>query len=420
LNPVVLPQCEKYYRDHGYDLKLSNGRVFLVRRTRRLLRRRRQGQIPLDPGQALQIIPRQRTPNHPITWTGLGLVRVLEGAGLRFTVDNLLSSMDYQLVIRYEPEAPSDWLASVSIITLSPGNGGCSSDPTGSKTLTLPGNSRGAFLDSPLCLNAAGQYFVDIVFNKQPESDGSTSSHVLIDSMGLIPRIGSIQDFCSQSDLDTFPRSRCIGLANEFSPKEVGPDVCKELTKSISARIHRGAVFCRCNVVGSLGPSCSKQGGFCECKPSVIGRCCDTCAPLTFGFGPEGCKPCECDPRGSVSELCDQVRGQCACRPVITGQRCDRCQAGFWGFPFCRPCECNGLSEVCDDRTGECLNCRGNAAGPNCDRCVEDYYGDPVSRQPCQPCLCPDVRSSGRFFATSCQHDPQSLSVSCNCRIGHT
>ncbi|KAI3370558.1 hypothetical protein L3Q82_007070 [Scortum barcoo] len=52
--------------------------------------------------------------------------------------------------------------------------------------------------------------------------------------------------------------------------------------------------------------------------------------------------------------------------------------------------------------------------------CVEGYYGNPVSRQPCQPCLCPDVQSSGRFFATSCLHDPQSLSLTCNCRKGHT
>uniref|UniRef100_A0A3Q3NKE3 Laminin, beta 4 n=1 Tax=Mastacembelus armatus TaxID=205130 RepID=A0A3Q3NKE3_9TELE len=120
------------------------------------------------PGHALQIIPRQRTANQPITWTGLGLVRVLEGAGLRFTVDNLPSSMNFQLVIRYETEvremmnasfmsnfsscvltsadlplqSPSDWLASVSIIMLSPGDGGCSSNPRGSKTLILPGSSR--------------------------------------------------------------------------------------------------------------------------------------------------------------------------------------------------------------------------------------------------------------------------------------
>lgn len=39
-------------------------------------------------------------------------------------------------------QSPSDWLASVSIIPLSPGDQGCSSEPTGSKTLILPGNSR--------------------------------------------------------------------------------------------------------------------------------------------------------------------------------------------------------------------------------------------------------------------------------------
>ncbi|XP_029289830.1 laminin subunit beta-4 [Cottoperca gobio] len=420
LNPVVLPRCEKYFREQGYNLKFTNGRVVLVRRTRHLARQKRQQNLPLETGYALQIIPRQRTVGQLITWTGLGLVRVLEGAGLRFTVDNLPSSMDYQLVIRYEPEFPSDWLASVSIIAASLGDGGCSSDPTGSKTLILPGNSRGGILDSPVCLNAGGRYFVDVVFNQQPGSDGSSNSHVLIDSMGLIPSIESVQDFCSQTDLDSFRRFRCIGLAAELQPQEPLPKVCEGLAKSMSARIHRGAVICRCNVVGSLGPSCSKLGGLCECKSNVIGRCCDTCAPLTFGFGPDGCQRCECDPRGSVSELCDQVRGQCSCHAEVTGQRCDRCHAGFWGFPFCRPCECNGLSEACDEETGECLNCRDHTIGPNCDRCVGGYYGDRVSRRPCEPCQCPDVQGSGRFFATSCQHDPQSLSLTCNCRPGHT
>ncbi|XP_040894125.1 laminin subunit beta-4 [Toxotes jaculatrix] len=420
LNPVVLPQCEQYFREQGFDFKFTNGRVVLVRRTRRHARRRRQGQetsIPLAPGHALQIIPRQRTPDQPITWTGLGLVRVLEGAGLRFTVDNLLSSMDYQLVIRYEPESPSDWLASVRIIMLSPGDGRCSSDPTGSKTLILPGNSRGGVLDAAVCLNAGGRYFVDVVFTKQPGSDGS---HILIDSMGLIPSVESVQNFCSESDLQSFQRFRCIGLAAELDPQEPVPPACEGLIRSMSARIHNGAVLCRCNAVGSIGPSCSKLGGLCECKPNVIGRCCDTCAPMTFGFGPDGCKLCACDRRGSVSELCDQVTGRCACRSEVTGRRCDRCRTGLWGFPLCRACECQGLSDVCDEQTGECVNCREHATGPHCDRCVEGYYGDPVSKQPCQPCLCPDVQNSGRFFATSCHRNPQSLSLTCNCREGHT
>lgn len=137
LNPGISPNCEQFYRQQGYDFKLSNGRIVLVRRTPRSARHRRQEQvghpsnrltnqllaagliakrvvstaqrssIPLEPGHALQIIPRQRTAGRPLTWTGQGLVRVQDGAGLRFIVDNLPSSMDYQLVIRYEPEVGS-------------------------------------------------------------------------------------------------------------------------------------------------------------------------------------------------------------------------------------------------------------------------------------------------------------------------
>lgn len=52
-------------------------------------------------------------------------------------------------------------------------------------------------------------------------------------------------------------------------------------------------------------------------------------------------------------------------------------------------------------------------------RCEEGYYGDPISRQPCEPCLCPDIQGSGRFFATSCHHDPRSLGLTCVCSEGH-
>ncbi|CAI5668458.1 unnamed protein product [Oreochromis niloticus] len=423
LNPGVLPQCEQYFKEQGFDTKFQNGRVILVRQAQQLAQRQKrrkrlqQTSIPLVPGYTLQIIPRQRAYHQPVTWTGLGLVRVFEGVGLRFTVDNLPSSTDYQLVISYELESASDWMALVSIIKVSQGDDGCSSSPTGSKTLILPGNSRRGILDSLLCLNAGGHYFVDITFYKQPRSDGS---HILIDSISLFNRIGSVQNFCSQSDLDTFHQFHCTGLTVKLGPQESLPEVCEGLIMSLSAQIHNGAVLCRCNVIGSIGPSCSKLGGFCQCKANVIGRCCDACAPVTFGFGPEGCKRCDCDPHGSVSELCDQVSGQCACRSETAGQRCDRCQMGFWGFPSCRSCECNGLSEMCDGLTGDCLSCREHTTGPSCERCVEGYYGDPISRQACQLCLCPDVLSSGRFFATSCQHDPQSLRLICNCQEGHT
>uniref|UniRef100_A0A8C9WRM0 Laminin, beta 4 n=1 Tax=Scleropages formosus TaxID=113540 RepID=A0A8C9WRM0_SCLFO len=216
-----------------------------------------------------------------------------------------------------------------------------------------------------------------------------------------------------------FERYRCLEVASQLGPR-ILPEVCKDLIVSMSALIHNGAVACRCNLIGSYSQSCSKFGGQCNCKPNVISRCCDTCAPNTFGFGPNGCKPCNCDPRGSFLEMCDQASGQCACRPEVSGQRCDRCRPGYFGFPLCRPCQCNGLADLCDPVSGACVDCRDHAAGPHCDRCVDGYYSNLALGEPCQPCLCPDTKASGRFFARSCSKDPNSLHVLCHCEPGHS
>uniref|UniRef100_A0A8C1VMQ1 Laminin, beta 4 n=1 Tax=Cyprinus carpio TaxID=7962 RepID=A0A8C1VMQ1_CYPCA len=194
------------------------------------------------------------------------------------------------------------------------------------------------------------------------------------------------------------------------------PEVCEKLIGSMSAFIHNGAVYT--HTFNSMMHF--KFGGQCQCKPNVIGRCCDSCTPLTYGLGPDGCSQCDCDPSGSTAELCDQRTGQCSCREGVTARRCDKCNPGYYGFPLCRRCQCNGLADICDLVTGDCLDCREHSSGPHCERCKDGYVGDPVSGQPCEPCLCPDVNGSGRFFAISCNKDPHSGAPYCECLPGHT
>lgn len=45
-----------------------------------------------------------------VSWTGPGFARVKDGAGLVFTIDNIPYAMEYDIMIRYEPEVcPCVW-----------------------------------------------------------------------------------------------------------------------------------------------------------------------------------------------------------------------------------------------------------------------------------------------------------------------
>ncbi|XP_036926552.1 laminin subunit beta-4 isoform X1 [Sturnira hondurensis] len=418
---TTLPTCDVYFQQQGNDFIIDSGNIILKQNQKQSVHadERSEGSVTFGQMPAVHIVFREPLPGMPVTWTGPGFARVLPGSGLRFTVNNIPSPMNFTVAIRYETQSAADWAVQVAV-----------NPPGGSKrcprktplqkppSFALPAASRIMMLPTPICLEPDVQYFIDVYFSQSLERGPYAHSHILVDSLSLLPQFNASEDFCSKLDVDEYQLHTCVEIASEPGA-QVLPGACERLIVSMSARLHNGAVACKCHPQGSVGTSCSPLGGQCQCKPHVAGRCCDRCSAGSYGLGRHGCHSCHCHPQGSKGTVCDQITGQCSCQEEVAGRRCDQCLQGYFGFPSCRPCLCNGFTELCDPETGSCLNCRGFTTGRNCERCIDGYYGDPSSGQPCHPCPCPDVPSSNRYFAHSCYQNPWNSDVICNCPQGY-
>ncbi|XP_035866682.1 laminin subunit beta-4 isoform X1 [Phyllostomus discolor] len=418
---TTLPTCDVYLQQQGNDFIIDNGNIILKRNQKQSVHADEQSEGSVTFGQmpAVHIVFREPVPGTPVTWTGPGFARVLPGSGLRFSVNNIPSPMNFTVAIRYETQSAADWAVQVSV-----------NPPGGSErcpyktplqkppSFVLPAASRIMLLPTPICLEPDVQYFIDVYFSQSLEGGPYAHSHILVDSLSLLPQFNASEDFCSKPDVDEYQLHTCVEIAWEPGA-QVLPGACERLIVSMSARLHNGAVACKCHPQGSVGTSCSPLGGQCQCKLHVAGRCCDRCSTGSYGLGRHGCHLCHCHPQGSKGTVCDQITGQCSCQEEVAGRRCDQCLQGYFGFPNCRPCLCNGFTELCDPETGTCLSCGGFTTGRNCERCTDGYYGDPSSGQPCRPCPCPDVPLSNRYFAHSCYQDPWNSDVICNCPQGY-
>jgi len=302
------------------------------------------------------------------TFTGIGFTRVPENTELVFTVGDIPRSMPHDVIIRYQSTSRGDWEdAYITLVRpdqVDP-DGGCGqvAAATASETripFSLPDRSRHVVALNDVCLEAGKVYKFRIYFERRRHDGDSPTATILVDSLTLIPRIDVTSVFQGSvlADLrrQDYERHHCN--ASLYDLNYVPDPKCLSLDIVASEEIHDGARMCNCNPTGSLSKECDAYGGYCQCKPNVVGRQCDQCAPGTYGFGPEGCKACDCNSIGSKDKYCDLITGQCQCVPNTYGRECNQCQPGYWNFPECRVCQCNGHAAQCDPIHGTCLDCQ--------------------------------------------------------------
>uniref|UniRef100_A0A665UJM1 Laminin, beta 1a n=1 Tax=Echeneis naucrates TaxID=173247 RepID=A0A665UJM1_ECHNA len=383
-------------------------------------------------GPGVTVVPRSHPQDHNPTWTGIGLVNIPEGAFLEFSVDNVPHSMEYDILIRYEPQLPDQW-EEVLMTVMRPApikaDSRCVNtvpDDDNQMTSLHPG-SRHVVLPRSVCFESGLNYTVRLSLPLYSTLSDVQSPYTLIDSIVLMPHCKNLEIFMGSEEGDssgnnsweTFQRYRCLENSQSVIKTPLA-DICRNYIFSISAMLHHGAKECQCDPQGSLSNVCDPSGGQCQCRPNVVGRNCDRCAPATFHFGSNGCRDCACDPQGSQNPFCAPT-GQCVCITGAYGRQCDRCLPGYWGFPACRPCSCNGHANDCDPTTGYCTACRDHTTGHSCDRCLDGYYGDPTlgSGDHCRPCMCPDGPDTQRQFAGSCYRSDDSQLAICVCNTGY-
>ncbi|XP_047444954.1 laminin subunit alpha-3-like isoform X2 [Mugil cephalus] len=207
-----------------------------------------------------------------------------------------------------------------------------------------------------------------------------------LDYILLVPDSSYIPELLKQKPLDKSADfiQQCRGEGFYIDPR-TSSLFCRDAARSLVAAYNDGALPCDCDKSGSTGTVCDPVGGQCPCRQHVIGRQCTKCATGYYGF--PYCRPCDCGRR-----LCDEVTGRCICPPQTVRPACDTCQ--FQTFSYhpllgCENCECSPIGintnagDQCDRISGQC-SCKPTIGGRKCDRCAAGYYGFPD----CVPCDC--------------------------------
>ncbi|XP_014845866.1 PREDICTED: laminin subunit alpha-3-like isoform X1 [Poecilia mexicana] len=222
---------------------------------------------------------------------------------------------------------------------------------------------------------------------------------LVLDYIVLVPDSSYSPEHLQDKPLDKSADfiKQCTSEGFHIEPR-TSSQFCRDSARALVAAYNDGALPCDCDKSGSTGAVCDPVGGQCPCRQHVIGRQCNKCATGYYGF--PYCKPCECGRR-----LCDEVTGRCICPPQTVKPTCDSCQHQTFSYHPLLGCENCGCSPTgvnvnaglqCDTVTGQC-SCKPRIGGRQCDRCARGYYRFPD----CLPCEC----NQGGVTADVCHPD---------------
>ncbi|KAJ2950704.1 hypothetical protein O0L34_g8964 [Tuta absoluta] len=363
------------------------------------------------------------------TWTGPGFMKLPEGSTLVFIINNLKKSMNYNILIRYEPQSAINWEEATILVKRPFGvdsNSPCANVRPEDDTIStkLPSDRRSVLVVPSICLEADKETEIRFILGRQDGQNYNPRATVLIDSIVLIPSFDDIPFLEPNSPgWVEFNRYGCGDPYYFDLGRDNVPEVCKKYHASIGFIVRNGSESCDCDPTGSESFRCDSYTGQCTCRRNIVGARCDRCPPGTYGFGQFGCDACDCNSIGSLDNFCDPTSGQCKCRANTYGRACNLCQPGYFNFPNCQQCDCNGHAVECDDKTGACKNCGEYTEGHRCERCIEGYYGDPRLGIdiPCRSCPCPGVQGdpNKNNHADRCELDSETQDVVCDCKEGY-
>ncbi|XP_063779672.1 laminin subunit alpha-3 isoform X2 [Pseudophryne corroboree] len=209
---------------------------------------------------------------------------------------------------------------------------------------------------------------------------------MVLESVLLVPAESYTHNILQEKPLDkSFDFINICGENSFYIDPFTSPEFCRDSARSLVAYYNDGALPCKCHVEGATGQDCNPMGGQCSCRPNIIGRTCSRCATGYYGF--PYCKPCNCG-RG----LCDEVTGRCICPPQTVKPICEICKPHTFGYhPLlgCEGCNCSATGVIqpsrpeCDGTSGQC-RCKPRITGRQCDRCAPGFFRFPD----CIPCDC--------------------------------